>query len=319
MPIPTRLRRSRRVRPAWWVGAILTLAALVTLAVVAATPSAAEGAPVERFNHVHGLAIPSWADGDLFVATHEGLARVDSDGRWRWVGTAKHDFMGFQAHPATRDVLYASGHPAPGSELANPLGFMVSRDGGRSWEVRSLGGRADFHAMAVQASDGDVVYGFNSAIDPGLMRSLDAGATWERRGEALLALGGAYSLAIHPADRERLLAGTQQGLLASDDGGLTWQPFAIGDVPVTAVHYASERDILAYGAHPQVGLVRSRDGGVSWSYVGFLLEGGDAVGYIVVDPRDDARIVLGTFGMHVVATRDDGATWTALASSGVPQ
>jgi hypothetical protein len=317
MPTPHPLHRSRRPRLAWWVGAVIPLVALAIVGI--ATRGAAEGATVERFNHVHGLAMPPWADGELFVATHEGLARVDRDGRWRWVGTVRHDFMGFRAHPLSRDVLYASGHPAPGSSVANPLGFMVSRDGGRTWEVRSLGGRADFHAMAVQASDGEVVYGFNSAIDPGLMRSFDAGATWERRGDALLTLGGAYTLAIHPLDRERVLAGTPQGLLASDDGGLTWQPFALGGVPVTAVQYASERDILAYGAHPQVGLVRSQDGGASWSYGGFLLEGGDAVGHIVIDPRDERRLVLGTFGMHVVETRDGGTTWTTLASAGVPQ
>jgi hypothetical protein len=141
--VKKRAQRNHRQPPSrklWPLGvagvAVLALAA----ALLAALPRAAEAEEVERFHHIHGLEVPAWAGGDVYVSTHEGLVRIDAQGRWTWVGEARHDFMGFSAHPSEEGVLYTSGHPAPGSALPNPLGFMVSRDGGQSWETLALAG-----------------------------------------------------------------------------------------------------------------------------------------------------------------------------------
>jgi photosystem II stability/assembly factor-like uncharacterized protein len=313
-----------RPRRRWWLAVAAGLVVLATAVIVAAaaTPRAPAAQAVTRFNHVHGLAVPAWAAGEVFVATHEGLVRIDAEGRWWTVGDARHDFMGFQANPSTPNVLYASGHPAPGSGLRNPIGFLVSRDAGRTWQSLALAGTADFHAMAVHATNGDVVYGFNGAIEPGLYRTRDGGRSWERRGDdTLMRAGGAFSLAIDPTDPDRLLAGTGAGLLASDDGGSTWRVHALPGVPVTAVAFGvlDATSVTAYGAHEDVGLVHSRDGGTTWTYGGFRVGGGDAVGHVVADPRRPDRLYVGTFGMGVYRSDDGGATWQTLAAAGVPQ
>jgi photosystem II stability/assembly factor-like uncharacterized protein len=303
------------------VGAVLLIAILA--AGLWFTRSGDEGhrsAPVEHFMHIHGLETPAWADGAVYVSTHEGAFRIDDD-HWQWVSEVPHDFMGFAAHPSDEGVLWSSGHPAPGSDLANPIGFMVSTDAGATWEVRSLEGEADFHAMA-PGPDGQTIYGFNVAGQPGLYHSSDAGHSWTQvDAPALVQAGGAISLATSPDDAEVVLAGTEAGLLSSTDGGLEWQPLLDG-APVTAVTVdpADADRLVAYVAGDVVGdagVVSSSDGGVSWEPVGQALDG-DAAGHLAVDPTDPDTIWLGSFGESLWRTTDGGERWERLAEDGTP-
>lgn len=243
-------------------------------------------------------------------------AAVPGVGAWLEVGSARHDFMGFKAHPQETGVFYSSGHPQPDSTLPNPIGFMVSRDEGSSWQSVALAGRADFHALAVQASDGDVIYGFSGAVDPGLFRSLDGGRSWEKLpSPSLERLGGAYAMAVHPEARDVLLAGTQAGLLQSSDAGQSWTTLAFDGTPVTAVTFASDnRRIWAYGADPEVGLVVSDDAGASWSSVNLPLAEGDAAGYIATVA---GTIYVGSFGQGLYRSEDGGNSWRQLAERGM--
>lgn len=271
-----------------------------------------EGAAVEEFSHVHGLAMPPWAAGDVLVSTHQGAFRIAGDD-WKWISEEPHDFMGFAAHPQESDTLYSSGHPAPGSDLPNPIGFMVSTDGGVSWEPRALQGEVDFHAMAVHPDDGEVVYGFDGR--QGLLRSEDGGSSWDQPASTeLQEAGGALSLAGGPGGVDRVLAGTQVGLLVSSDGGGSWEPLLSGGT-VTAVA-ADEDRILAYVADGE-GLLESTDGGESWSPLGPSL-GSDAAGHIAVDPDDPSHIWLGTFEQALWRTTDGGDDWEQVAEAGTP-
>ncbi len=310
--------RAGRVR----LAGILILAGLAAWAAgtyVSELSRAGDPVPVERFSHIHGLEAPAWAGGDLFVSTHTGLVRVSADGAWFEVGDAKHDLMGFRAHPSEPGVLYGSGHPDLRSGLPNPLGVLRSADAGRSWEPLALAGQVDFHALAVQESDGDVLYGFNVVGSPGLLRSLDGGRTWESLPSgALLAAGGALALEVDPGDREVVFAGTQAGLLRSADGGRRWQAVAFEGVAVTALRFASGpgHRLYAYAVDPGAGLVVSQDGGGSWARLDLVLEGGDAVGHIAVHPFDAEVLFLGSYDMDVLVSRDGGASWELAAERG---
>ena len=305
-------------RRRWGLGAaLIALAATATVGgwYVGQTRAAGDR-PLERFSHVHGLDAPAWAAGDLFVATHHGLARVTPGGAWTAVGDERHDLMGFRAHPSEADTLYASGHPDLRSDLANPTGLLVSTDRGRRWRPLALAGHADFHSLSVQQGDGDVLVGFN-AMAAELLRSLDGGTTWAALDAgAPLQAGGILSLEVHPTDPDRLLAGTPSGLWATDDGGATWRVEAWPGVAVTALRYAANGRLYAYGAHPDLGLVARQDGG--WAPLGLVLGGGDVVGYVAPHPTDPATVYVGSLGMDVLATTDGGATWRHLAERGVP-
>jgi hypothetical protein len=308
-------RKQRQQRRTRALTALVVLAVLGLVGVLLANGADEELAapqPVERLEgHIHGLALPGWS-GQLHLATHAGLVRREDDGTWLRVSGHAHDFMGFSAHPTQDEVFYSSGHPAPGSRLPNPLGFMVSSDGGRTWEIRSLKEAADFHSMAVQPTDGDVVYAWNGMGRAGLYRSTDAGETWEV--QEVTAFTHPLTLAVDPEDADTVWAGTEQGLVASRDGGRTWSPLLTG-APVTAVAFdvSTPGRALAYSADR--GLVETSDGGRTWDAVGWALDG-DAVGHLVV-AGDGEHLYAATMGQDVLESTDGGRTWQELADEGV--
>lgn len=275
------------------------------------------GQSLERFMHVHGLAITPWAPDDVYMATHEGLTRIDRDGEWRYVSDQPHDLMGFSAHPADDGVFYSSGHPAPGTRLQNPVGFMISTDSGVTWSPRSLHGEVDFHAMTVAPSDGDVIYGWNGAGQAGLYVSTDGGASWDTTsGGVLEQVGGALSLAVGPGNADEVWAGTQSGLLASRDAGRSWELILPGAVTAVAFDPGHASRVVAYATEAD-GLVESRDGGQTWTALGLVLDG-DAAGHVAVHPDDPDTLYVGTYGEGLLRTTDGGNSWDTLAQSGVP-
>jgi hypothetical protein len=327
----TRADRRRVARGKQGQGRSLWLWVIVTAVVVGAVgggvaaflarPASGPGEIVTEFMHIHGLEVPAWASDELYVSTHEGLIRVDADGVWRYVSEQRHDFMGFSAHPSEPGVLYSSGHPAPGSGLRNPIGFMVSRDGGATWQSLSLQGQADFHAVAVYPGDGDVIYGWNVIRGAeGLYRSTDGGRSWEQQPPgSLAAAGGVFSLAVHPRDADHVLAATQNGLWRSTDGGASWEQ-AFPDAPVTAVafHPREPDQIVVYAAGADLGLLVLEDGGASQRPAGFVLPGNDVVFHIAIHPENELVTYLGTAAEYLFKTTDGGQSWQRMAAGGTP-
>jgi hypothetical protein len=126
---------------------------VLALAAFGSSPASADSGTT--LTHVHGLSFSK--DGkQLMVPSHDGLA-VFQDGKWVKAAGPQHDYMGFAA---TRDTLYSSGHPAPGSGLPNPFGLIKSSDGGKTWQKLGLEGESDFHTLATS-------YGTNQDQQPG--------------------------------------------------------------------------------------------------------------------------------------------------------
>lgn len=199
------------------VAGTAALAAVAAFAFFASRPSAAPPPPDDRTDeiaHVHGLGINP-ANNKLYVATHHGVFVVDERGGAR-VGEVAQDTMGFTV--AGADRFLASGHPdlsyrRPVQGRRPLLGLVESRNAGVSWTELSLGGQADFHALV--AAHGQV-FGWD-ATSGSFMVSAD-GRSWETRSRL-----GMISFAIDPADPARVLASTESGLLTSGDGGRTWR------------------------------------------------------------------------------------------------
>jgi len=275
--------------------------------------------PVDQLHHIHGLAVDPQDPTILYVATHGGLVRVVDGQRWEYVGDGRSDLMGFTVHRSERGVMYVSGHPDLSSHLPNPIGVMVSRDGGQSWQPLALAGKVDLHAMTIGA-DGKTLYGWNVTGSPGLYRISVRDSAWARVDAT--GLQDVFSLAAHPTQPSALLAGTRAGLLISMDGGRTWSPIsgALSGIVVTAVAYhpKNPRTLYAYAARPDLGLIKSEDGGEQWKGLGFFLGEKDAVNVFAISPHNPKMIYVSTFTSDLYRSEDGGQRWEPLAKQGRP-
>ncbi|MCV2394660.1 hypothetical protein OEB99_10105 [Actinotalea sp. M2MS4P-6] len=179
-----------------------------------AEPTAAVIPLSVALDHVHGLHVRP--DGVLVAGTHTGAVEVSPDGEVSLLAGDRHDLMGMTGIAGT-ETLISSGHPAVGSELPNPLGLIVSTDGGDTWTARSLTGAVDFHALA---GDGHTVVGFDG--HEGLLVSGDDGGSFER--------GAAIAPAALAITAEGIWATTADGLQRSTDRGRTFAP--VVDAPL---------------------------------------------------------------------------------------
>lgn len=239
--------------------AVVAAAGLVVLA--ACGQGADTAAPAEKtaqrggpgLSHVHGLGINP-ADGDLYVASHNGVFRLPAGGEPEQVAGRDQDTMGFTI--VGPDHFLGSGHPGP-EETDRPahLGLIESTDAAQTWRSLSLAGEADFHAL--EAAHGKV-YGYDSQTRR-LMVSEDK-ASWDNRARLTLA-----DFAVSPEGPDVLLATTRQGPVRSPDGGRSFTP--IPGTPLLALLDWPARDRLV-GIAPDGTLHTSTDGGTTWTRQG---------------------------------------------------
>ncbi|MDQ0948550.1 hypothetical protein QFZ24_002473 [Streptomyces phaeochromogenes] len=243
----------------------------------------------EMLSHVHGLGVDP-ADGRAYVATHNGLYTVAKEQKPKLVGDRKDDFMGFTV--TGKNTFIASGHGAPGSDRPGNLGAIETKDAGRTWTSRSLSGEADFHSLN---SVKDTVYGYES----GQVKVSGDLKSWEGRAKL-----DALDLAADPTGNDTLLATTAEGVVASTDGGRT---FDKGAGPVQAfLSWPVEKAL--FGIDPAGKLSRSADGGRTWKQLS-AVPGGQPQALTAVD----ADHVLAATQTGVYESRDGGKTFTELA------
>lgn len=287
---------------------LLLLIAATVAAVLASRPLAAGEttvAALARETHFHGIAVDLADPSRIYLATHDGLYLAAPDGSASLISASRDDFMGFTPHPGDPTVLFASGHPAEGGNL----GFIVSRDGGRTWTklADGVGGPVDFHQMDVSKADPKVVYG----VYGNLQESRDGGRTWQQVGPPP---EGLIQIAASAKDVRILYAATNNGLLRSLDGGRSWQAAYILRRPTSMVHVAANGDVYAYLVGS--GLIRASEPTLSWQTVGpgpagkFLL-------HLAVNPGDGRTLYAVALDgeshtEEVLTSRDGGASWSAL-------
>lgn len=286
----------------------------LALGILAAAPAHA-GEPVTLM-HVHGLSYS--ADGkQLLIPSHHGLA-VFEDGRWSKAAGPTHDYMGYSA---TRDALYSSGHPAPGSGLTNPFGLIKSRDGGKTWQQLGLTGESDFHTLATSYAT-NAVYVLNHQPNSrmsqaGIYYTLNDGLKWTRA--AAKGLGAKLnSLAVHPTDAKVVAAGMDDGLYLSRNSAESFERL-VGDKQVLAASFDLDGQHLWFGSYAgKAALARiTLKAGSKAEEVPIPTLTEDAVAYIAQNPARRAEVAIATFKRSVFVSKDQGRTWTQIAKEGV--
>jgi photosystem II stability/assembly factor-like uncharacterized protein len=134
-----------------------------------------------------------------------------------------------------------------------------------------------------------------AAARGGVWKTVDGGVTWFAMSdnEVSLAIG---ALAMAPSDHNRLYAGTGEGNIF----------FLVHSRPLDA----------ANEDYHGVGVLRSSDGGDTWTHVGCADLSGAAFYRIAVHPTNP-DVLFGATTYGLMRSQDGGATWTAIAS-GLP-
>lgn len=240
--------------------------------------------------HVHGLGVnPS--DGALFIATHTGLFRAGKgEQAAERVGTSSQDTMGFtvvgpdrflgSGHPGEFDNavnplglirstdagkswetvslegeadfhVLRSAHGRVYGVDATSGRFLVSADGGDSWEERALPGPAI--DLAVDPHNPERLI---AAVESGLHLSRDDGRTWRPVADRI-------GLLAWPARGSLYLVDAQGVVHVSGDAGARWsERGAIGGQPAALLGQGAR---VLYAALPDGTVKQSTDGGASWS------------------------------------------------------
>lgn len=225
---------------------------------------------------------------DLFEKALKGLA-------WRSIGPAEMggrtvDIAGIPGDPTTVYMATASG------------GLWKTTNQGVTWKsIFEAGGTFSLGAVAVAPSDPNVIYlgtgehnPRNSAsIGDGVYKSVDAGKTWTRLG--LEATEKIARIRVHPKDAEL--------------------------VYVAALGHE-------WGANPERGVYRSRDGGTTWEKVLYVDEDTGASD-LAMDPSNPRVLYAGLYdfrrlpwhfrsggpGSGLYKTTDGGDTWLNLTEA----
>jgi len=293
MPNPTRPRVRATAILAAGAGLLLALSACSPSSVPASSSPAGNSGSGLPDAHVHGLSVSS-TTGQVLLATHDGLFDVTKQPAAK-VGPT-NDLMG-STGGTDHGVLYASGHPGEGSDLANPLGLIRSPDAGRTWEKLSRQGESDFHALTATKSG---IVGFDGAL-----RTSPDGKTWNTAPADFVPA----ALAGSPTS-DTVLATTPQGIRRSTDGGKTWT--TVDSAPV--VQFAAlASPAEAVGIEPDGTVHTSADAGATWTRKGKIDDTVQAVA-AVKGPEASLTIWAATASGLVVST-DGGVTFRPAGAS----
>ena len=184
-------------------------------------------------------------------------------------------------------------------------GFLVSRNGGQDWSPTPLS-NADAMALALPASDPQIMYAAGHGV---FFKSIDGGRSWDSVGTNLPGTD-IHGFTVDPENADHVYAHVVGfGIFGSQDGGSIWTQLS-NAVPPSTFNLAVGGDSQTlYTAAGEAGLLRSTDGGRTWSGISEVPdEGAIAVVYALTSGRLYVSTLGDQAGLYV--SGDDGQTWT---------
>ncbi|MFY9821823.1 MAG: hypothetical protein WAM82_10605 [Thermoanaerobaculia bacterium] len=248
----------------------------------------------------------------LYVIAEQGLLRSTDDGRtWKqgsFPGTASLSCIAF---PSTgKNTVYAGGIG----------GVYRSANAGATWSLLSqdLPPDAEIRSLLIPTGKTPALLASVDfpAVETGVFRSTDGGTSWTRNVQGLTA-SVVSSIAVDAEDSNTLWAAANYVLFKSTDRGRTWNQIA-EPRPATAVY---DRWVVTSPVDPQTvylgrydgQILRSRDGGATWSVAGNP-SGGMTV--LKADFQDPLTLWAAGSPGGIFKSTDGGDSWTTLPGPG---
>jgi len=177
--------------------------------------------------------------GGFFVSEDDGHTWRDSS-----LGLGNDGIFSLTMHPHDRDVMWAGTYN----------GASKSVDGGRTWEIKSVGMPSQQwpFCIAIDEDDPNVMYAstkngqnkglaYRNTFYGVVMKSTDGGESWFQIMGGLDNRSEFYKVIIHPSHHNILFLSSSNGVYVSNDAGLSWHIIANG----LATTYNQARDNVA--------------------------------------------------------------------------
>ena len=267
----------------------------------------------------------------VYAGLREGGVRRTRDAGRSWVDCAlpEPDVFSLAVSPAD-GAVYAGTEPSrvfrsdDGGESWRPLDALLELPSRPTWSFPPRPWTSHVRWIAPSPHDaGLLLVGIELG---GLMRSSDAGASWQDHRPG--AQPDVHSLAWHPQVAGRAYEAGGGGAAFSTDAGETWQPSDDGrdrhytwsvavdpDDPDCWYVSASTGPFAAHGGRdPQARIYRRRDGEPWQPLTGGLPEPLPSMPYALL--ATDGRLFAGLADGRLWESRDRGDSWTPLRLEG---
>ncbi len=251
-----------------------------------------------------------------------GLYRSDDAGdSWSLINTTDYaQYQGWFSHwvlasPTDPDIVLVGG-----------IDIWASDDAGSSLERRSnwalwsfgtppAGGpegppayaHADQHYAKFHPTNSWIIY---FGTDGGVFRSLDRGGTFEGVNGHFTTTQYYNGFSTCLSDENKAMGGLQDNMTVIYEGTTSWRREIGGDGFWTAIHPQDSQTL--YGEYYYLALLRSRNGGDSWSWADPPEQAGDQSAFsapYVLCPSDPTTLYAGR--SRVYKSTNEGDDWTA--------
>ena len=232
-----------------------------------------------------------------------GIFRKPAAGEWRHAGF-NHPFINaLDYDPRDPGTLY----------VAAGNGLIRVREHGERWKILTGSEVTELQDVSVDRHAPGTIYFSHTA---GIRVTHDGGATWS---DASAGLHRKYTQAIRVDSRKSgvLVAGNEEGIFRSEDGGKSWRLRGRRGIPGAARRAIAARRLLLAGRHagrrrcscPPIAASPSRATGI-WAWA--------AIFPTSLSTRTIAhRIAVAGWGVGVAVSEDRGKTWQ-LRNAGLP-
>lgn len=244
------------------------------------------------------------------------------DNTWTTTGPYGFSIGGLYIDPRNDQVMYAT-------TVGATVPVYKSTDGGITWRPSSTGivtpnNYALNYGLAFDKDNSNIVYFAQAAQGPndGLYRSVDGGATWERKSKfvdngQLVEIGAVSAVTVSPLDGAVYIGASVEpvdvygGIFRSTDKGETWERLAgLREQTVSSLIIAPSAPNIFYAAgHMMDGMYKSLDGGQTWASIGDAFGGKPSVNVMTVDPNNSQIVYVSIVNAGLFRTSNGGATW----------
>lgn len=226
-----------------------------------------------------------------------GLYRHVADTSWTHLGWGNTRNFGLSSVPSEPGSIF----------LACGNGVLRTLDDSASWTVTTNWEITEVLDVVVDPNAPTHVY---AATAYGVWHSPDKGETWTEVNSGIPAPQATFTPTL-AADQRRsghLVVGSEEGLFRTTSGGASWKPVGPQDVAIRDVTQSAANPQLWLAGTEEDGVLRSRDGGDTWSFVESDVEM-ETIYAVAVDPTDADRLAAAGFEGGVYVSENGGDTW----------